>query len=68
MQDDIFLAFLDGHRERLLRLRRLRASITRTRNQIEKSRLAVAYSRLLLTLPVAKLHDNEHPPPPSKPN
>jgi hypothetical protein len=63
MQDDIFLAFLDRDRERLLRLRRLKGRIARTRDQIERSRIAIAYSRLLLTMRVVKLFDNERPPP-----
>ena len=68
MQGDTYLAFLDEDRKRLLRLQRLRANIARARDQIERSRLAIAYSRLLLTMPIVKLRDNERPPSPSQSN
>jgi hypothetical protein len=68
MQDDTFLAFLDGHRERIERMRKIEAALACTDGQIERSRVAIAYSRMLLSLQVVTLGDIEGRPPPSQSN
>jgi hypothetical protein len=62
MQDDTFLAFLEGHRARIERLQALIVADARTRAQIERSRLAIAYSRMLLSLPVVTARDTQRKP------
>jgi hypothetical protein len=59
MREDVFLAFLDSHRQRLERLARVTESLDCARKQIEWSRVAIATSRALLARPVITLGDLE---------